>query len=109
MGKDDGDDGAQRSRRPLRRLVVLAAVGLTVGAVVQELRKQPGDRTWTGRVAGVVPYDFRWPITGERVTAEWWDPENEAILTPHAFGVGWGVNLARVAQLAQTAIDTGRR
>ena len=108
MGRGERDE-RKRRRSPLRRLVALAAVGLTVGAVVQELRKPAGERTWTGRVAGLVPYDFRWPVTGERVLAEWWDPDNEAILTPHAFGVGWGVNLARVAQLAHAAIDTGRR
>lgn len=108
MTAEDRDE-QPRKKNGLRRLVVLAAVGLTVGAVVQELRKPEGERTWTGRVAGFVPYDFRWPVTGERVIAEWWDPENEAILTPRAFGVGWGVNLARVAQLALSAVDTGRR
>lgn len=108
MTTEDRDERARKKSR-LGRLVTIAAVGLTVAAVVQELRKQRDDRTWTGTVAGFVPYDFRWPISGERVTAEWWDPDNEAIFTPHAFGVGWGVNLARVAQLAQTAIDTGRR
>lgn len=108
MTTDDHDD-AQKRKSGLGRLLTLAAIGLTVGAVVRELRKAPADRTWTGRIAGFVPYDFRWPVTGERLTAEWWDPDNEAILTPHAFGVGWGVNLARVAQLAQTAIDPGRR
>ena len=108
MAADDRDE-REKKKRGMSRLIVLAAVGLTVGAVVQELRKPPEQRTWTGRVAGLVPYDLRWPVTGERVTAEWWDPDNEAIFTPHAFGVGWGINLARVAQLAQAAIDTGRR
>lgn len=108
MTAEDRDERAKK-KRGMSRLIMLAAVGLTVGAVVRELRMPAAQRTWTGRVAGFVPYDFRWPITGERVTAEWWDPDNEAILTPHAFGVGWGVNLARVAQVAQTAIDTGRR
>jgi uncharacterized membrane protein len=28
-----------------------------------------------------------------------WDPTNPSLLAPHAFGVGWTVNQARVRQL----------
>ncbi len=78
----------------LRKNLVLIAVGVVATAVAKELRKPPEARTWTGTVLGL-PYDFR-PPTAERLVREFWDPDNDALLTPHAFGVGYGVNLARV-------------
>jgi hypothetical protein len=63
-----------------------------------ELRKPAEQRTWHGRVAGVVPYDLR-PPTLARFRAALWDPTNPSLLAPHAFGVGWTVNQARVRQL----------
>ncbi len=81
----------------LRNRLVFAAVGaLVVGAVAKELRKPQDERTWTGRILGI-PYDFR-PPTPAKVLREFWDPDNDALLTPHAFGVGYGVNLARVVR-----------
>lgn len=82
--------------RRLRRKLALLAVGVVAAAVAKELRKPPEARTWTGTVLGL-PYDFRLP-TPERVVREFWDPDNDALLTPHTFGVGYGVNLARVAR-----------
>ena len=49
----------------VRRLVRLATIGLTIAAISQEMQRAPSDRTWTGVVFGVVPYDFR-PPTWER-------------------------------------------
>ncbi|MEU9244247.1 DUF5808 domain-containing protein [Streptomyces shenzhenensis] len=83
--------------RRLRERVVLAAVGaLVAAAVAKELRQPPQERTWTGRIAGL-PYDFRRP-TLHRLVREFWDPDSDAFFTPHAFGIGYGVNLARVAR-----------
>jgi hypothetical protein len=75
-----------------------AAVALLAGAVVSELRKPAEQRTWHGSVAGVVPYDLR-PPTIARFRASLWNPSNPSLLSPHPFGVGWTVNLARVWKL----------
>ncbi|MFD0332123.1 DUF5808 domain-containing protein [Streptacidiphilus monticola] len=64
-------------------------------AVAKELARPAAERTWHGRIVGL-PYDFR-PPTAERLRAEFWAPDNPALFTPHAFGIGYGVNLARVA------------
>lgn len=78
----------------LNRVVILAGCALVGAAVVKELRRPAAERTWQGRIAGL-PYDFR-PPTAERVRAEFWAPDNQALFTPHAFGIGYGVNLARL-------------
>jgi hypothetical protein len=80
-----------------RGVAVLAGAGLVIAAVARELSKPRGERQWTGRVAGFVPYDFR-PPTVDRLRHSFWDPENRQLLTPRAFGVGWGVNLAEVSR-----------
>lgn len=61
-------------------------------AIYQELRKPPEERTWTGKVAGVVPYDFRLP-TIERVREAYWDPSSDRVFTEKVVGVGWAVNI----------------
>lgn len=80
-------------------LLVAAAGAVAGAAVVKELAKPPEQRTWHGEVAGV-PYDFRRP-TVEKVQQAFWDPDNPKLLTRHAFGVGWSVNLARLAALSE--------
>jgi hypothetical protein len=77
---------------------VLAAAGATLvgAAVLTELRKPAGERTWHGNVVGV-PYDLR-PPTMARMQASLWDPDNPALLVPQVFGVGWSVNLASLAR-----------
>jgi Family of unknown function (DUF5808) len=73
-------------------------VGLAFAAIVKELRTPPGERSWHGKLGGVVPYDFRRP-TMERVRAALWSPDDARLLRPHAFGLGWTVNLGRVVRL----------
>lgn len=80
----------------LGKLVKLLFWGAVGAALVQELRTPPEQRTWHGTVGGVVPYDFR-PPTVEKLQRGWWDPAGP-LVTPMAFGVGWTINLARVAQ-----------
>jgi hypothetical protein len=63
-----------------------------IGALYQELRKPPAERTWHGRVAGVIPYDFRIP-TIERFRSAYWDPASDTVFTDRVFGVGWAVNI----------------
>ena len=84
-----------------RKLARALGVGLLAAAVVTELRKPAGERTWHGRLAGFVPYDLR-PPTLARLKAAWWSPDEPRILTDRAFGVGWAVNLGRLVRLAQS-------
>jgi hypothetical protein len=69
--------------------LILAVVGVI--AVIQELRKSPADRSWHGKVADLVPYDFRKP-TFERFRETYWNPDGP-ILSGKAWGVGWAPNL----------------
>jgi len=61
-------------------------------ALYQELKKPAEERTWHGKVAGVVPYDFRLP-TIERIREAYWDPDSDVLFTERVVGVGWSVNL----------------
>jgi Family of unknown function (DUF5808) len=83
------------------KLIAAAAGALVGAAVANELNKPPDHRGWHGEVAGV-PYDFR-PPTVEKLRRSVWDPDNPEVFVPHAFGVGWSVNFARLAALAQPA------
>lgn len=84
----------------LKRILVAGLALLTGLAIYDQLCRLPEYRTWHGDVFGV-PYDFRLP-TLDRVLERWWNPEDERLLTPHVFGVGWSVNFARLSNLAQT-------
>ncbi|HEV8229403.1 MAG TPA: hypothetical protein VGQ86_05545 [Candidatus Limnocylindria bacterium] len=66
-------------------------------AIYQELRKPPEARTWHGKVAGVVPYDFRLP-TIDKLRDAYWDPDSERVFSENVFGVGWAVNLPTAAR-----------
>ena len=79
-----------RAKYALQMLEV-AAITLTLAAVLQEMEKPKDERTWHGNVGGVVPYDFRKP-TLERLKDAYWNPESPQIFTPEVFGVGWAVN-----------------
>jgi hypothetical protein len=73
------------------------AIGVTlVGiALICELRKPAGERTWEGRIAQKIPYDLRRP-TLARIRQRLWNPADRRILVPTVFGVGWTVNLGRL-------------
>jgi hypothetical protein len=73
----------------------LAIVGVI--AIVQQLRKPAEERTWNGKVAGLVPYDFR-PPTIERFRETYWNPEGP-VLSKKAWGVGWAPNLGAAKRL----------
>lgn len=77
-------------------LVGLALVG---AAVATELQKPREERTWQGRIAGLVPYDLR-PPTYERFRRAWWSPSDGRVITEMPFGVGWTLNFGRLARLA---------
>jgi hypothetical protein len=64
----------------------------------QELQKPREERTWHGRVAGLVPYDFRLP-TAERVREAYWNPDEPRIFTDRVLGIGWAINLYSLLQV----------
>jgi hypothetical protein len=93
-----------RSLRRLRRTLRLAAVALVVAAVATELAKPEAERTWTGRVFGLVPYDFR-PPTWDRIRGAYWNPESDRLFSDRVFGVGWALNLHRAKVLLDSAFE----
>lgn len=81
------------------RLGTVVIAGL---AVEQERSKPRRQRAWHGRVEPV-PYDFRRP-TLEGLRREWWQPDNPAMITPRAFGLGWGLSIGRLAAMLQRGV-----
>jgi hypothetical protein len=73
----------------LLRMLMLAAIG---GAIYREMRLPPEERTWRGKLLGVVPYDFRIP-TPRRVIDAYWNPGSDHLFADQPFGVGWAVNV----------------
>ena len=86
--------------RKLHRLLRLATYAFLLGAIKEELDKPEDERTWHGNVGGIVPYDFR-PPTFERIKSSLWDPEDERLITPHPWGVGWTINIRRLVRVIQ--------
>ena len=70
-------------------ILLVLLVALAIG---EQLRLPPEERTWHGRIAGRIPYDFR-PPTAERIRATFWNKDTSQILVPQAFGIGWTINL----------------
>ncbi len=93
-----------RTLRGLRRLLRLVVVGLVVAAVATELSKPEDERTWQGRVWGVVPYDFR-PPTWERIRSAYWNPDSDRLFSDRVFGVGWAINFYQARRLLQSVVD----
>ncbi len=85
-------------RARLKRIIFIVSTALAVVALLDQLRRPSGERSWHGTVLGV-PYDFRRP-SGRRARAAWWNPEDPRLFTPRDFGVGWALNLARLRALA---------
>src|SRR6202049_4378445 len=83
-----------RSLRRARRLVRFVAFGLVVAAVATELSKPAPERTWEGRLFGVVPYDFR-PPTWQRIRDAYWNPRSDRLFNDRVWDVGWALNLHR--------------
>ena len=83
-----------------RDILRVLAVGAAALAVVKEMRRSPSDREWKGKV-GFVPYDFRLP-TPRRARERYWNPDDDRILVPQLFGVGWTINVGRVVRLIRS-------
>jgi hypothetical protein len=97
----------KKKRGGLRNLVTTTAIALAAAAVVKELRTPPEQRTWHGKVASVVPYDFRMP-TVERFKERVWNPEADSYVGPRVFGVGWTVNAGKVFQTVKDRLQASR-
>lgn len=69
-----------------------AALAAVAGAIYTELRKEPGTRTWHGKVLGFVPYDFRVPSLNQLRLA-YWNTRSTRVFTDRPVGVGWAVNI----------------
>ena len=91
--------------RRIRRLIRLAGFGLFIAAVSQEMAKPEADRTWQGKVGGVVPYDFR-PPTWDRLREAYWNADEDRLFTDRVFGVGWAINLYRAKELMTSAYSS---
>jgi hypothetical protein len=81
----------ERVKRVVRMLWV-ALVGAALADAVRNNRRH-------GELFGFLPYDFRLPTPG-RARARTWNPSSPRVLTPVTFGVGWSLNLGRLARLA---------
>jgi hypothetical protein len=93
--RDDISRKAGSARNELDALLWIirtALLGAVVAAIWSELRKAPEDRTWNGRLFGVVPYDFRLPSI-ERLRQAYWNPRSPKVFTERPVGVGWAVNV----------------
>lgn len=90
----------------INSFVAGVVTGLTAAAIGQELAKEPTERTWNGTIAGV-PYNFHL-ATWSEIVGEYWNPESDAILTPHVIGLGWGINFAALTRLAQRLTDSAQ-
>ena len=110
--RDDLSRKAGTARSELGALVWLvrtAVIGAFVGAIYVELRKPPEERTWNGKLLGVVPYDFRLP-TLERLRSAYWNPRSPKVFTDRPLGVGWSVNIPTALRRigVRTAFTKGR-
>lgn len=68
-------------------ITIVTLMGIAIG---EQLRHPPEERTWQGKIVGI-PYDFRWP-TLESLRATFWNKDNDNLLAPKAFGMGWDIN-----------------
>ena len=85
----------RKARSRTRWVGPVVGVVLLATALISELRKPAGARTWEGRIARKIPYDLRRP-TLARIRERFWNPADRRILVPTVFGVGWTVNLGRL-------------
>ena len=80
-----------------RNVVLVIGAGLLGAAIVEELLKSADERTWEGRIGGLIPYDLRLATPdGFRQARE--RPEEARIV------LGYRVDLARAARLARRAM-----
>ncbi|MDO8673158.1 MAG: hypothetical protein Q7O66_17270, partial [Dehalococcoidia bacterium] len=66
--------------RTLKAALKVIGIGMVMAAVVQELRKEPAERTWRGRLTCSIPYDFTTPSV-ERIREAYWNTQDDHIIT----------------------------
>jgi hypothetical protein len=81
----------KKMKSPLNSIFSLLLLIYIAFAIAQQLQRPSEDRTWYGKLAGI-PYDFRLP-TVERIRDTFWNKNTSKIFLPHAFGIGWSINL----------------
>jgi hypothetical protein len=81
----------KRKNKAVRTALGIGVTGLIGAAIVNQLRRPTGERTWHGTILGI-PYDFRRP-TVEKLRNTVWNKDTSKIFVPHAFGIGWSINL----------------
>ncbi len=87
------------------KILQAAAITLALAAVCQELEKPREERKWNGRLAGIIPYDFRMPNI-VRIKEAYWNTDDSSIFTPRVCGIGWAVNFyALLEKLGLMALD----
>jgi hypothetical protein len=86
--------------RKMRWFIGGVIAGLVAAAIGEQLALPPEKRTWKGTVAGV-PYNLR-VAEWSALANEYWNPDSDQVLSPHAIGLGWGVNFAALARRAQS-------
>lgn len=89
----------------MRRLVRIVTFGLVAAAIATELAKPAPERTWQGKVFGIVPYDFR-PPTWQRFRDAYWNPDSDRLFSDRVFGVGWAINLYRAKTLLEDGLGS---
>jgi hypothetical protein len=94
--------------KALNRIFKLMGLSLVVAAIADQISRPKAERTWQGKVAGFVPYDFRKP-TLARIRERWWNPDDPRLFTPHAFGVGWAINLHQLMRTCLPSEDEEQR
>ena len=90
----------RKNFKRVNTLIRVVLVVLTITAIYKEIRKPREERQWHGKVAGFVPYDFRFP-TMTRIRERLWNPDDPRIITERVFGLGWTINFYSVGRLLQ--------
>jgi hypothetical protein len=80
-----------------RNLWIAIGAGLLAAALVEELRKPADERTWEGRIVGLIPYDLRL-ATREGFRNAMERPEDARVV------LGAKVDLRRAAKLGRRAL-----
>jgi len=94
-------------KKRLNLAAILSVSLLVATAIARELPRPAAERQWQGRVAGI-PSHFTQP-TRQRIRTEYWNPQSKRILSPYAFSMGYGINIAALGQRARAfSTSSGR-
>ena len=80
-----------------RNVLIVIGAGLLGAAIVEELLKSSDERTWEGRIGGLIPYDLRL-VTREGFREAMDRPEEARVV------LGAKVDLPRAARIARRAL-----